>query len=83
MVLPMQKTLLTRSVLLLIFIAGLWTAYTQGPRPAKIDVVKVKEDLYVLHNPAAPGNVTALITTEGVILIDDKFEIDQDRKSVV
>jgi len=74
----MQKAPLSRSVLVLIFIAGLWTAYTQGPRPAKIDVVKVKDDLYVLHNPAAPGNVTALITTEGVTLVDDKFEVDHD-----
>ena len=41
----MQKTLVIRLVLVLIFIAGLWTAYTQGPRPAKIDVVKVKDDV--------------------------------------
>ena len=53
-------------------------AYTQGPQPAKLDLVKIKDDLYVIHNPAAPGNSTALITNEGVILVDDKFEVDHD-----
>jgi cyclase len=49
-----------------------------GTEPAKLSVVKVQDDLYVIHNEAVPGNVTALITDEGVILVDDKFEIDHD-----
>ena len=49
----------------------------QGPpQAAKLDLVKVKDDLYVIHNAAVPGNVTVLVTNEGVLLVDDKFEVD-------
>ena len=34
------------------------------------------DDLYVIHNDFVPGNTTALVTNEGVVLVDDKFEID-------
>ena len=47
-----------------------------GAQAAKLDLVKVKDDLYVIHNDFVPGNTTALITNEGVVLVDDKFEID-------
>jgi glyoxylase-like metal-dependent hydrolase (beta-lactamase superfamily II) len=49
-----------------------------GSEPAKLDLVKLRDDLYVIHNEYVPGNTTALITSEGVILVDDKFEIDAD-----
>ena len=49
-----------------------------GNEPAKLSLVKVQDDVYVIHNDYVPGNVTALITNEGVILVDDKFEIDHD-----
>ena len=32
----------------------------------------------MIHNDYVPGNTTALITNQGVILVDDKFEIDHD-----
>src|SRR6476659_5824755 len=47
-----------------------------GSAPAKLNTVKVTDDLYVIHNDFVPGNTTALITNEGVVLVDDKFEID-------
>jgi glyoxylase-like metal-dependent hydrolase (beta-lactamase superfamily II) len=47
-----------------------------GTEAAKLDLVKVKDDLYVIHNDFVPGNTTVLITSEGVVLVDDKFEID-------
>ena len=47
-----------------------------GQQAAKLDLVKIKDDLYVIHNDFVPGNTTALITNEGVLLVDDKFEID-------
>ncbi len=54
-------------------------ARTQGPpAPSKLDLVKVKDDLYVIHNEMVPGNSTALITNDGVILVDDKFDVDYD-----
>ncbi len=74
----MSKSLLIRLSAVTLLSAGLWVAYTQGPRPAKLDTVKVKDDLYVIHNEAAPGNSTALITNEGVVLVDDKFDVDHD-----
>lgn len=56
---------------------GLWLAYTQLPNtPAKLNTVKVKDDLYVIHNEIAPGNTTVLVTNDGVLLVDDKFDID-------
>ena len=61
--------------------SGLGVAYVQaqfGQKPSKLDLVKVKDDLYVIHNDFVPGNVTALITNEGVVLVDDKFEVDHD-----
>jgi glyoxylase-like metal-dependent hydrolase (beta-lactamase superfamily II) len=48
------------------------------PQPSKLDLVKVKDDLFVIHNQFVPGNVTAMVTNEGVILVDDKFDVDHD-----
>ena len=53
-------------------------AFAGAPPPAKLDTVKVADDLYVIHNEAVPGNVTVLITDEGVLLVDDKFAWDVD-----
>ena len=47
-----------------------------GQEPAKLDVVKLKDDLFVIHNDYVPGNTTVMVTNEGVIMVDDKFEID-------
>ena len=47
-----------------------------GTAAAKLDLVKVKDDLYVIHNDYVPGNTTALITNDGVLLVDDKYEVD-------
>jgi len=49
-----------------------------GTEPAKLDLIKLQDDLYVIHNEIVPGNVTALITDDGVLLVDDKYEIDHD-----
>ena len=58
---------------------GLWVAFTQAPQQAaKLNTVKIKDDLYVIHNDFVPGNSTALITNEGVLLVDDKFEVDHN-----
>ena len=53
--------------------------YGQFPTgPSKLDVIKVRDDLFVIHNAFVPGNSTVLITNEGVILVDDKFEADHE-----
>ena len=49
-----------------------------GTEAAKLSLVKLRDGLYVIHNDFVPGNTTALVTNEGVLLVDDKFEIDHD-----
>jgi cyclase len=77
---PMRKASIVRLSAVVLLAGGLWLAHTQqgGPPPSKLDLVKIKDDLYVIHNDYVPGNSTALITNDGVILVDDKFETDYD-----
>lgn len=49
-----------------------------GDKPAQLSTVKIKDDLFVIHNDFVPGNTTVLVTNQGVVLVDDKFEIDHD-----
>ena len=69
-----------RGVLVFALCMALMGGYTYaqqfGVEPAKLEVVKLADDLYVIHNDFVPGNTTALITSEGVVLVDDKFEVD-------
>lgn len=60
---------------------GCLTAAAQaqfGAQPAELELIKLQDDLYVIHGAYVPGNVTALITNEGVILVDDDFEADHE-----
>jgi len=54
--------------------AAAWSQF--GAEPAELSLIEVRDDIYVIHNEAVPGNVTALVTDEGVLLVDDKFAID-------
>ena len=76
----MRKRSAIRLAAAILLAGGLWLAHTQqqGPPPSKLNLVKVKDDLYVVHNDYVPGNSTALITNEGVILVDDKFDTDYE-----
>jgi glyoxylase-like metal-dependent hydrolase (beta-lactamase superfamily II) len=47
-----------------------------GNAPSKLNTIKITDDLFVIHNDFVPGNTTALVTNDGVLLVDDKFEID-------
>ena len=49
-----------------------------GTEPSELELIKLQDDLYVIHGAYVPGNVTALITNEGVILVDDDFDVDYD-----
>jgi glyoxylase-like metal-dependent hydrolase (beta-lactamase superfamily II) len=72
-----KATLVIGSVLL--GSLALSSAHAQfGTEPAKLEVIKIKDDIYVISNEFVPGLTTALITDEGVLLVDDKFEIDHD-----
>ena len=71
----------TRVSLVALMAVALLGAYLQaqfGTQPAKLDTIKVKDDLFVIHNDFVPGNTTVLVTNEGVVLVDDKFEIDHE-----
>jgi len=76
----MKRNFLARLSLAALISTGLCVAYAYGQafgtQAAKLTTVKVKDDLFVIHNDFVPGNTTALVTNEGVILVDDKFEVD-------
>jgi glyoxylase-like metal-dependent hydrolase (beta-lactamase superfamily II) len=51
--------------------------------PAELDLVRVTDSVFVIHNDFVPGNVTALVTDDGVVLIDTKYAIDYDNVSAM
>ena len=66
------------AILLGVAFAGAYVYGQQQQEPSKLNTIKVKDGLYVIHNDFVPGNTTALVTNEGVVLVDDKFEVDHD-----
>jgi len=54
--------------------AGLWLAWSQNTQPAQLTLEKVTPNLYVIIGSG--GNAAFLPTTDGVILVDDKFAQD-------
>src|SRR5229473_350392 len=74
----MSRTLLARASLGVLLLFGCWIAYTQNQKqPPQLTINKVKEDLYEIEGDG--GNVAVYITSEGVILVDDKFEQDYEQ----
>jgi cyclase len=71
----MNNSLLTRALAGGLFLSLAWLAYTQTQAP-KLTISKVKGDLYEIEGDG--GNVGVLATSEGVILVDDKFDQDHD-----
>jgi len=64
------------AVILVLLIAAV--AYTQNQKqPPQLKLNKIKDDLYEIEGDG--GNVAVYITNEGVILIDDKFEMDHEQ----
>src|ERR1700722_14733867 len=72
----MSRTFLVRISAVIVCLAASWVAYTQNQpkQPPPLTMNKVKEDLYEIVGDG--GNVAVLVTSEGVILVDDKFEQD-------
>src|SRR4026209_1560256 len=64
------------AALVSIALLGAYVHAQFGNQPAKLDTIKIKDDLFVIHNDYVPGNTTVMVTNEGVIMVDDKFEID-------
>ena len=72
----MNTRVLLLTVLGVALAGGAYVRAQFGDKPSKLDVVKLKDDLFVIHNDYVPGNTTVMVTNEGVIMVDDKFEID-------
>ena len=69
----MSRALLVRASAALLTLLGTWAAYTQAPvapRPATSQ--KVKDNLYMISGEG--GYVAALITDEGILLVDDMYD---------
>jgi len=74
----MIRTSLARVSAATLFLAGCWLAYTQTQpkQPPALTMNKIKDDLYEIVGDG--GNVAVYVTSEGVILVDDKFEQDYE-----
>src|SRR5579872_5630063 len=74
----MNRTRIARLCAGLLFLSSAWFAYTQtlGQQAPQLTINKVKEDLYNIEGDG--GNVAVLVTGEGIILVDDKFDRDHD-----
>src|ERR1700734_2118728 len=72
----MSRTLIARISACVLFLTLGWIAYTQNQAPGKLTLNKVKDDLYEIEGDG--GNVAVYVTSEGVILVDDKFEQDYE-----
>src|ERR1700676_2221154 len=55
-------------------LTGLWLVWAQTQQPPPLTMEKVTDNLYVISGNG--GNVAAMPTSEGVLLVDDKFALD-------
>ena len=69
----MRKPIVLRVSVAALAVAGLWLAWSQNP-PANLTMQKVTDNLYVIIGDG--GNVAVMPTSEGVIVVDDKFSQD-------
>jgi glyoxylase-like metal-dependent hydrolase (beta-lactamase superfamily II) len=69
---PLRRDAVTRIAAAGVAIAGLWIVWAQD-RPA-LTIEKVTNNLWVIMQNG--GNVAAMPTSEGVIIVDDKFAQD-------
>jgi glyoxylase-like metal-dependent hydrolase (beta-lactamase superfamily II) len=68
----------TRSLLVLLaFVSLSWAASTQTQKPARpLTTTRVRDNLYLIAGEG--GNVAMLVTSEGVVLVDDMFYRNHD-----
>jgi cyclase len=70
----MRRQISVRGTIAIFGLAGLWLAWAQNQQPAQLTLEKVTDNLYVIFGSG--GNVAFMPTSEGVILVDDKFAQD-------
>jgi cyclase len=68
-----KKTSVVRAAGMAVAMAGLWTLWSQGQKQP-LTMEKVGAEMYVIIGDG--GNVAVLPTSEGVIVVDDKFAQD-------
>ena len=73
-----MRTRLNLAVVLGIALFGSYVYAQFGDKPSVLSTIKIKDDLFVIYNDLVPGNTTVLVTNQGLILVDNKFEIDFD-----
>jgi glyoxylase-like metal-dependent hydrolase (beta-lactamase superfamily II) len=72
-----SRTSIARLSAAALFFLLAWIAYTQNAAaPPQLTINKVKDDLYEIEGDG--GNVAVLVTKEGVVLVDDKYDQDHD-----
>jgi cyclase len=71
----MLRRLFARAIAATLFLFLGWFAWTQT-QPPKLTISKIKDSLYEIEGDG--GNVAVLVTDEGVLLVDDKYEQDHD-----
>src|SRR6266571_2939407 len=73
----MSRTSIARLAAAALLLTGCWIAFTQTLLITHTPTTeKVKDDLYNIEGDG--GNVAVYVTSEGVILVDDKYEQDHD-----
>src|SRR4051794_12841460 len=69
-----RKELAIRLALGTLGIAGLWVAWSQPQPAAPLTVEKVSANIWMIVGSG--GNVAVMPTSDGVIVVDDKFAKD-------
>ena len=74
----MSRTIVIRLSAAILLFAGCWVAYSQNQKQApNLTVNKVKDDLFEIEGDG--GNVAVYVTGDGLILVDDKYDLDHDQ----
>src|SRR5688572_17178542 len=73
-----MRTRLSLIAVLSVALCGSYVYAQFGDKPSALSTIKVRDDLFVIYNDLVPGNTTVLVTNQGLILVDNKFEIDFD-----
>jgi len=77
-----KKLSLLRFGLCVVLLGGVWIARTQQPIHGDLKLNKIRENIYEISPEpevaGAGGNVTVVVTRDGVILVDDKYDWDHD-----
>lgn len=72
----MTRTIAVRLSVGFLALLGAWTAYTQNA----LSVKPLKDNLYIIegtsNGASDAGNIAVYVTGDGVILVDDRFDVD-------